>query len=510
MNEINANQIVSEAFSAAVEYFKQKKHPYSIVILEQLLKCEPDHHDALQLYGINLQSINKYDEAIEIFTKCLKIEPENVETLNNLALSVSCKGQFKESVEIFKSALKIRDCSYIYNNLALQYRHLNEVEKSIKCLEKSNQIKESATTWAMLGGCYGELKNLDKSEFCLRKALEIDSGLAGAHVDLASIHHLRGEWAKGFAEYEYRHEVYDQLKIWSNIYNPQNQWRGQKLEGKSILVHCEQGHGDAVNFCRYLPYLQKLGAYVIFQCSESLKTLMLELTDQTYCVDPLQIPTWQERLAGAAHTIPNHDYHCSLISLPHLLNNPPIIGARYLNFKNKYDLSNYNNQFKIGIVWAGNPQHPNDKQRSCHLKWFRETSSIPNVKLFSLMKDTRSRAYFGSNEAIDLTAGCENMGVVDMSFAISSFEDTASIINALDLVIGVDTSVLHLAGALGKRCINMLPWNPDWRWCLEGENTVWYDSMTLVRPDSKNCWTSVFSKVKNLLQIEMKKATEAL
>jgi len=131
---------------------------------------------------------------------------------------------------------------------------------------------------------------------------------------------------------------------------------------------------------------------------------------------------------------------------------------------------------------------------------FRQIGEIPNIKLFSLMKDTRTRAYVHENKPIDLTEGAEDMKVVDLREHINDFEDTAAIINSLDLVIGVDTAVMHLAGAIGKPSILLLPWNPDWRWELEGSDTIWYGNMHIIRQKTKGDWKPVFEEAKQIVE----------
>ena len=182
---------------------------------------------------------------------------------------------------MIEKAIAIKPNSqHLYNNLGLQYRHKHEYQKAMSAFKKSIDIKEECTTWAMLGGCYGELKEYEEAEKCLKRSLELDNNFGAAHCDLASIYHLKGDWKKGFAEYEHRFEVYDQLKIWNKIYCKSNKWKGESLAGKKIIVHTEQGHGDAIQFVRYLPNLRQSGAYVILHCAEVVADLFKNLADE--------------------------------------------------------------------------------------------------------------------------------------------------------------------------------------------------------------------------------------
>ena len=147
--------------------------------------------------------------------------------------------------------------------------------------------------------------------------------------------------------------------------------------------------------------------------------------------------------------------------------------------------------YKIGVCWAGNAGHPRDDERSCQLSLFREIHKIPNVKLFSLQKDLRLRIWPCKKDPVDLS-DCSNIRLINMKDHMNSWEDTAAIIQGLDLVISVDTSILHLAGALGKPTCALMQYVPDWRWALESNKTIWYPNMTLFRQKKLGDWDSAF------------------
>jgi tetratricopeptide (TPR) repeat protein len=494
--EKETEELISQALEKAYQKFHEKKFEIVSVLTEQILKISPKNCNAFQLLGLSYSQLGRHEDALIILKKCLEYYPENSETINDLALAYSNKGDYDEAIKLLNKAIEINpDTSCFHSNLGLQYRHKLNHEEALSCFQKALEIKREAPTLAMIGGCYGELKNLDEAEKYILQAIEMKPDFAAAHVDLASVLKLKGKWHEGFIEYEWRYDVYDQLKVWKKIYNPEKKWHGQEVKGKRILVHTEQGHGDAIHFVRYLQKLREMEAYVILHCSEILKPIFTELADEIFTKDPNLISSWEDPKSD----VPLHDYHCSVMSLPNLLHS--IITYRsYINHPNSFDLSEYKEFNKIGIVWAGNPQHPNDKQRSCKLSNFKEIAKIENVKLFSLMKDTRPRAYSHDGKIIDLTEGCEEMGVVDLSSHINDFGDTASIINSLDLIIGVDTAVMHLAASMGKTCVLLLPWNPDWRWEIDGEFSIWYGSMSIVRQKEKGEWDSVFSEAKDIVE----------
>jgi hypothetical protein len=176
----------------------------------------------------------------------------------------------------------------------------------------------------------------------------------------------------------------------------------------------------------------------------------------------------------------------------------------YIKSIKKSNFSNYKDFFKIGICWAGNPNHPRDKFRSCELKLFEKINN-EKIKLFSLQKDTRKR--YRNGKTIDLCENCQNLKIVDMSSFMNDWSDTAAIIEGLDLIISVDTSILHLAGSMGKKCIGLLPYLPDWRWRLDAKN-IWYENLKIFKQESFNDWNSVFHQVvleiQNIIAIQEK------
>ena len=488
-SQSDIQELIDKAFEAALEKFKKQDYKDADIILSQSIKIQPDNSKILHLIGITKYALQDYENAIKYFNLILDKDPDDFETLNNISLAYGGLGNFNLSVDFLKKALKVKSNASVHNNLGVQLRHQGNLKEAIYHFNQSKNLcecdTEIAKAYAMIAGCYGEMKDLNKSEKYLNKALKFDNNLAGAHLDLSNIYQLRGEWSKSWAEYEYRHDVFEQLKIWRKIYNAEKQWKGESLEGKILIVHGEQGHGDCIHFFRYIKFLK---CKVILHCSEILKTLLQPYVDEIYTTDPVAITDLNE--------IPFHDYHCSIMSLPYVLNASFIPPAPYIHVDTKLEMFNYEQFLKIGIVWTGNPQHPNDKYRSCYLKNFKQIHDLQNVKLFSLVKDTRNRIYRFEKDPIDYTEGADDMKIIDMAPFMNSFKDTAEIMNSMDLIISVDTSSLHLAGAMGIPTLGLLSWNNDWRWGLTGEISEWYPTVKLFRQKKLGEWNHVFQEIK--------------
>ena len=496
--QAETQNLIQEALDAAKEKLHLGKYEIAVVLLEQILKIEPDNLDSLQLLGTSYHALKRYQDAKKCFERSYDIDPNDAETINNIAVCYSAECDFEKSIDLLKKAISLKpDSPALYANLGLQYRHIEDYAKAIECYESSLKLKILPTTLGMLGGCYGEMKQLDIAENYIRQAIELDPSFSPVHIDLASILHLKGDLAEGFKEYEHRFDVFDQLKIWKQIFNKEKLWDGRDITGQKLMVHTEQGNGDAIHFVRYCKLLKEMNIHIILYCSEVLAGIFKELADEIYTTDPLKVKN------ECPLDFPEYDWYCSIISLPHLLKNPPIPSCPYLFAKKKVDMSAYLGKYKIGVAWGGNPQHPNDRYRSCKLINFKKIHDLPNVKLFSLMKDYRARTYDGK-KIIDLSEDAQDMNIVDMSPMMQTYEDTASIVDSMDLLLSVDTSIVHLAGAMAKTVLCLLPENPDWRWGLDKSTTVWYPTVNFIRQKTRGDWADVFDEAYK----QIKKACE--
>jgi len=289
---------------------------------------------------------------------------------------------------------------------------------------------------------------------------------------------VEGNLAAGWAEYEWRLRCqpfsHDGLAL-NNI----APWQGEPITGKILLVRREQGAGDTLQFIRFIPQLLQRGARVLLDVSPDLAELSQSIAPAVELLD-----------RNATHPTP--DFYVNLMSLPRLLgvtldNLPATIPylspdpckvaawhARLDSLRGK----------KIGIVWAGNPKHANDRNRSCPLDLLSPLFGQDGLAWFSLQKGAA---------AAQLTR--HRTAITDLGPELHSFSDTAAALSALDLLITVDTSVAHLAGALGRPAWVMLPYAPDWRWLLQREDSPWYPALRLLRQDEGGDWNGVVRKL---------------
>lgn len=510
----NADQIMENAIEMAGQLLTEKPHVAEI-LLRQALRCDPEHLAALQLLGLCKHRMGQSTEAIEILQTALELDPTNADNWNAMGLAYGSLENPERAIECITKAIEFNPDQYLFlNNLALQYRALGDYPNAIAAMEKAIATKEMPQLLVNLGAIYGELRDSDSAIKYFERSIEIAPNYSAAQVDMAFAYHLKGEWEKGFQHYEWRPEYYPQLRPYKQVYDQSKLWDGKaSLEGKRILIYCEQGIGDTIQFVRYVPKLKELGAYVILHCAgPALEPLIRRCAG----VDETVV---RNILADQNVEFPPYDYQCMSMSLPLLLNDFELQGKPYIqpttNRFREYVTKNYPNTFNIGVVWAGSPAHPHDKRRSVPLRYFRSIYDLEGVKLFNLQMELRPRQYgvvqrpMESDQVttnfkpeqhiVDYCEGCEDMSLVDLTPMIQNFEDTATILAGLDLVICCDTATAHLAGAMGVPCWVAIPYNPDWRWTYEGETTGWYDSLRLFRQEKRDQWGEVFERMRKEL-----------
>lgn len=473
------SNLIEDALEAGIKLIKEGRQPEAEVIFKQILKVDPENLKINNLLAVMAFQMKQFGKASEYFKKCTELDPDNSDNYNDLSLTYAELGKLDMAVAIVKHAIVLSPKPLYYNNLAMHYRNQGRFDEAMKFVDLALESEpNNAQFWYNKAGVYSGLKDLNMAESCVQKTIEI-LPQPMFYGSLALGYLLRGNWNAGWELYENRLEYLPAATYYKQMYGD-NRWKGQPLENKRIVVYCEQGLGDYILALRYIPELIKRGAIVLLHVSEDLRPLITQNFDVS-----VQTKKFEE-----------YDYHVSIMSLPHYLK-IEIPTEPYLKCNYSGDFSNYD-CFKIGIVWGGNPQHAADRLRCCHLSYFKKIHDIPGVKLFSLQKDARPRAYIrqpDNDQVIDLTTGCEDMRIVDLSEFLNNWSNTAAFINNLDLLISIDTAVLNLAGAMGKPAWGLIPYSPDWRWGTSGEATIWYPSLRLFRQEQFNNWEPVFDKV---------------
>ena len=464
-------------------------HPNDAVAsYQRALRIGPDSAEAHSNLGVALQDLGQLDDAVASYRKALAINPDYAATHNNLGNAQRDLGKIKEAANSYQRATEIKpDFFKAYTNLGLALKDLGRMgEAVIRCqmaLQISPNFADGQVNLATVLQQLGEFKAV---ETCYHRALAINPDHIEACCALGYIQLLQGNFAEGFRRTESRSDP----KLKTRQAFPPNvtfpQWQGEPIVGKSLLVWCEQGLGDQIQFCRYLAILRSLGSGPItLVCSAPLRSLFQRLdgADEVLTV-------------AEAGTVPIHDYWTFPLSLPlHCHTTPDNIPAAipYLHAKKDlaYDISRQLAtvpQFKVGICWQGAKGYVNDTERSPGLAPFKKLFALDRVQFFTLQPDSRDDFL-----SIAGSAACDLGHEIDAG--TPPFEETAALIMNLDLVIACDTSIGHLAGALGRPVWLVLPFVPDWRWTIDREDSPWYPSTRLFRQTARGDWPEVFERV---------------
>lgn len=479
----DVNELVKEAMELSLKYYHQNKITEAEVVLTQLLKVDEENVDAMDLLGLCKHKQHRQEEAIELFNKVLEIDNTRSFTHNNLGLCYSSLGEYEKAIEYMGKAVELDPShDYMYINLAIQYNGLGDFDKVVEYFDKAIETNpDNPGNWYNMGSVYGRKKHLEKAMECFDKAIELNPEMSPAYVDKGYSLALMGRFSEAWPLLFKRLDYFPPVKTFKDLFNFDKMWKGEDPKGKRIVIWCEQGVGDTIMFSRFIQDLQERGATVLHHCPR----VLLKMAEVNDWGDVIQEDCSKEE----------YDYHCSIMDLPMRLNTTDYSLKKKLKSSREADFSQYENLYKIGIVWAGNPRHPRDRNRSVKLNFFKPIHNIKGVKLFNLQKDLRARAYSDNKTPVDLTEGCEDMKIVDCSPFLEDFDDTAALINEMDLVISADTSVLHIAASMEKPTWAIIPYNPDWRWTIEGEDSIWYPTLRLFRQEEQDNWDYAFDKM---------------
>lgn len=483
-NEISS--LIDQAMTKSETLIKNNLWIEGESILKQILRIDPDHENALRLLSQLYISQKKSLDAIPLYEKILEKIPNDYESLNNLALCYAANKNKEKSLELFKKCIFFYpEIPSTYCNLALQYKNEGNHEESYKIyqqgIERLPQDPNIRYNYAIE---LAEQKQFDEAIKQYKKSIELNPNFPQAHFNLSLLNLFIGNYEEGWKGYDWRFDYIDVFRRFKERFTGQ-EWKGEDGTNKTILVYNEQGVGDTIQFARYLPKLKEKGFKVILE-------VPFELMDIMYQSEGID-----EVFLLRSKNIPNYDYHVSIGSLPALLQiYKPFWDGPYIKptgSSQKY-FNNYKQFKKVGICWAGNPIHRNDKNRSCFLKEFKVINDIYNVKLFSLQKDVRPR-FWGDMGVVDLTEDCRDMGVVNMGDMLIDFNYTAAIMKCMDYIVTVDSAIAHLAGAMNLPCFLLLPYMADFRWGVEGDKTDWYPSIKLVRQTEPGNYTDPMRKI---------------
>ena len=446
-------QRIAQLTQLATEHEQAGRLAEAESVLRTILAEASEHHPALHLLGIVAFKRERVGEAAQLMERSIALAPMEALYHRNICEIYRVLGRLDEALTAGRraAALAPRDV-HCYHNLGVLHYHRLELDEAIAVGEK---------------------------------AIELNPDFAGAHFGIAEASLLRADFERGWEEYEWRMKLANAPPLLPPTEKPQ--WDGRPIKDGTLLLIADQGYGDVIQFSRYIPWAAQRCPNIAVACSSEIEPIIRQLpgVGQTfahwdkqpdfvaYC--PLSgLP----RLAGTRlDTIPND-------AIPYLRADPAKV-AEWSERLSHLVPAGYR---RIGITWAGRPTHHNDRNRSTRLEAYAPLAALPRVALLSLQKGA-AQAQIGSYWG---RAPLLNLGAEDRGFG---FADAMAIIECLDLLVTIDTSIAHLAGAMGKEAWVILCYAPDWRWLLARTDTPWYPSLRFFRQGPERTWDRVMAAI---------------
>ncbi len=501
---------------------------------ESVLRHEPNQPDALHLLGIIHHQQGGHEKAADLIRRAMSADRANAAYANSLGSVLLALGRTDQARAAFRQALD-RQPGYAeaYTNLGNVDMREDRVDAAIAAYRRALQHRpdypeahnnlgaalaragDSATAeasyraalalrpgyasaWANLGQCLTDQGRFEEALDSLDRAVALQIDHPDAHANRGICLLTLGRFREGWREYEWRWRTASFSSPRRDLGKPA--WDGSDLAGRTLFLQAEQGIGSAIQFARYAPLAAATGGQVILECRDPLKRLFETLKQPSTVRDQAAVTI----VTREDPSLPPIDVQATLMSLPGLMGTdagtipadvPYLVadGAEMAEWQHRLhkvigtDLAR---RRRVGIVWSGNPEHANDRNRSMPASALAPLAANPAVHLYSLQVGPRA------GDVRDLPADA----VTDLSADLGDFAATAAVIMALDLVISVDTAVAHLAGALARPVWLLVPAVPEWRWQRDREDSPWYPTMRLFRQRTLGDWPELISRVAAALE----------
>ena len=463
---------------------EQGKLEEAITAYHRALEINPAYAEAHNNLGNALKEQGKLAEAITAYHRALEINPANAEAYNNMGNALQEQGKLEEAVSAFHRALEINPAyAEAHNNIGNALKDQGKLAEAITAYHRALEINPAyAEAYNNMGNTLKAQGKLDEAITAYHRALEINPVYAEAYWNKSLALLLIGDFAAGWPLYEYR---WKRKKSKPQRHASKPTWLGsESLRDKTILLHAEQGLGDTIQFCRYAELVAECGATVILEVQRPLRALLENLDGVS-------------TLVMQGDELPDFDSQCSLLSLPLAFKTmertipraDAYLSADAEKIQRWGARLGVRTRMRVGIVWSGATGHTNDRNRSMTLaQWMPMLNA--DYDWVSLQKEVREC----DQETLKNASQIRHFGD-----ELKDYSDTAAMCALCDIVLSVDTSVAHLAGALGKPVWILLPFSPDWRWMLDRDDSPWYRTMRLFRQQPHGDWDGVIVRIKDSL-----------
>jgi tetratricopeptide (TPR) repeat protein len=448
----------------------------AIELARKSLALMPNAAGTLYVLGRALQKQHRLDEACESLRKCLSLDPKYYLAHNGLGNVLLELNRHEEAIVAFAKVIELCPSGEASYNLGSALWQAGRCEDAIKDLKSAEeQGFKDPRVYNNLGAVHHQLGRLEEAAEFFKKSVTAGNGFPLGRFNLSMIQLLTGDFSEGWAGYEERW-------VARSIPTPPRYaryglWDGSDVRGKRILLDCEQGLGDSIQFARYIPLLAERGAIPILAGQPELRRL-------------LKTVPGLDRMVSPPEEIPNFDVQCPLLSLGRLFKTTletipartPYVFADLAASDAWSKRIGRKDQLKIGLCWSGSSKNPRDRERSIPPDLLAPLAEVPNTWFCSLQKSPAGNPP-------------DSLKMSDWTTELVDFADTAALVANLDLVISCDTSVAHLAGAMGKPVWLVIPIVPDWRWLLKRDDSPWYPTMRLFRQTTSGDWRGPIRKV---------------
>jgi len=457
----------------------------ALLCFEHTLTLNPRHGEAALQAGHILNGLERFEDALAYLDRSAQLRPDHALTLSIRGLVLKNLNRLEEALVDHQRAFELDPTpnADVYNNMGTILEALGQTGEALAWYDRSLGIRpdvpRTLTNKAMV---LTELRRFDEAIAAYDRAVAVDASYVEAAWNLALLHMLRGNFEAGWRGREVRWRIPALAQGYPTSWGPM--WLGREsVAGKTVVVRQNEGLGDAIQFSRYIPMLASRGAHVILVADESLRPLLSKLNGVSQCLPKLPNTV-----------VPTFDFHIAIDSLPlafrTMLDSVPAEKA-YFPAPDADRVQAWETRLgarerlRVGLVWSGNPDHTNDRRRSMPLQMMSHILDV-DAMFVSLQKEPRAQD----------AAILRKTEIVDHSRDLTDFAETAALVSCLDLVITVDTSVAHLAAALGRPTWILLPYNPDFRWLLDRDDSPWYPTAKLFRQTENRRWPEVLDRLR--------------
>ncbi|MDB5873334.1 MAG: hypothetical protein JWQ07_2776 [Ramlibacter sp.] len=462
------------AFERAVALHQNGQLAQAGALYEEIVRASPRHVPSLQMLGIVATQQRDFQRAVDLYDRAIALQPELVEAHANRGIALKELKRLPDAIASYDRAIALRPryATALFNR-GNALAEVGQYAAAVESYERAIAIEPgNAEALTNMGNAYTNSLQLDAAIASYDRAIRIQPDYPDGYWNKSCALLLKGELAEGFRLFEWRWKTAKVRMQPRNFAAPL--WLGDEpLAGRTILLHAEQGLGDTMQFCRYVPMVAALGGRVLFEVPRALMGLLRTLDCDV---------EWIEQ----GTPLPLFDCHCPLMSLPlalktdlHSVPHPaPYLRTSPEHVRKWAAKLGPRTRPRVGLAWSGSLNYPNDRNRSLALSTL--VSHLPgSCDYFSLQNAVRD----SDKPTLEMNPQIRHFGS-----ETNDFTDAAALCELMDVVISVDTSFAHLAAALGKPTWVLLPYRPDWRWMIDTAGSPWYSSVRLYRQGQDRDW----------------------